>query len=276
MKLKKMARQNPESVFHQSAFSTTQPLWNSAESEKVPFLNAFGFFFPPPGHFFLWECVEVFLRSWVNDQSFYGGKGAIVVCCQTSWFCTQQLPHHLSLCILIISREHHSVASILLPAFSSLPRSLWHPRLFFHCFSFMCGPLLTGGHWSFMQSHCSVISSSKHLHLSSHRCVLLFLPHLCVKSCYCSLLQPHAPSPTDLAEPSPARWHWQIKNTSENLSDLVFYMFLSLSVFIFWVPICHTEKPAWPWFYCTSLLKTSPNLCSASSDARQEAAEEAR
>lgn len=57
--IKKMERQNPESVFQQSAFSTTQPLWNS-EAEKVPFLNAFGLLFFPPGHFFLWECVEVF------------------------------------------------------------------------------------------------------------------------------------------------------------------------------------------------------------------------
>lgn len=59
--IKKMARQNPERVFHQSAFSTTQPLWNPAESERVPFLNAFGLlFFFLPGHFFLWECVEGF------------------------------------------------------------------------------------------------------------------------------------------------------------------------------------------------------------------------
>lgn len=139
--IKKMERQNPESMFHQSAFSTTQPLWNSAESEKVPFLNAFGFsFFQRVISFFVGMCGGFFLRSWVNDQSFYGGKGAIVVCCQTSWFCTQQLPHHPSLCIPIISREHHSVASILLPAFSSLPRSLWHPPSVFSLLLFYVRP----------------------------------------------------------------------------------------------------------------------------------------
>lgn len=86
-----------------------------------------------------------FFKSWLNDQSSRGGRGAIVVFCQTPWFCTQQLPHHLCLCILLISREHHSVASILLPAFSSLPHSHWHPSQFFHCFSFICDPLLTSG-----------------------------------------------------------------------------------------------------------------------------------
>lgn len=117
---------------------------HSTNQQPAPtlFFPWFLFFFPP-GHFCqnLWS----FFKSWVNDQSCCGGRRAIVVCCQTSWFCTQQLPHHLCLCILLISREHHSVASILLPAFSSLPHSLWHPRLFFQCFSFMCDPLLTSG-----------------------------------------------------------------------------------------------------------------------------------
>lgn len=134
------------------AFSTTQPppLWNPAEAEKSDptslGTSSHHLWFCHHGRFLV-EMSEGFFfwKSWVNDQSFCGRNGAIVVCCQTSWFCTQQLPHHLSLCILLISREHHSVASIPLPAFSSLPHSLWHPRLFFHCFPFMCGPLLTSG-----------------------------------------------------------------------------------------------------------------------------------
>lgn len=201
----------------------------------------------------------------------------------------------LLLCaVRLLDSVHNSCHIISLCVFSSSPESIilslpsccqpFHlchahsdiPVCFFIASLLCAAPLLTGGHWSFMQSHCSVFRSSKHLQLSSHLCVLLFLPHLCVKSFYCSFLQPHAPSPTDLTEPLPAKWHWQIKNTSEHLSDLVFCMFMSLSVFIFWVPICHAEKPELPWFYCTSLPKTSPNLCSASSDARQEAAEEAR
>lgn len=56
--IKKPERQNPESVFHQSAFSTTQPLWNSAESEKVPFLNAF--FFSTGSFLFVGMCGGVF------------------------------------------------------------------------------------------------------------------------------------------------------------------------------------------------------------------------
>lgn len=175
------------------------------------------------------------------------------MCCQTSWFCTQQLPHHLSLCILIISREHHSVATILLPAFSSLPRSLWQPRLFFFIASLLCAapssPVVIGLSCS-PTALCSALLNTFTSLLT--RVYFCFFPIYVLKvviAFFCNLMPP---PPTDLTEGLPAKWHWQIKNTSEYLSDLVLCMFMSLSVFIFWVPICHTEKLARPWFYCTS------------------------
>lgn len=135
-------KQNAASALHQSAFSVKSP---PIRLFLHFFFKYFCFF--PPGHFCgnVWSFFKI-LGKWSKFP--VGGRGAIVVCCQTSWFCTQQLPHHFCLCILLISREHHSVASILLPAFSSPPHSLQHPCLFFRCFSFMSDPLLTSG--SFM------------------------------------------------------------------------------------------------------------------------------
>lgn len=72
--------------------------------------------------------------------------------------------HHLSLCILLISREYRFVTSFLQPTFSSFPNtSLPHPlcRIFFFILSlsFIFDPFSSLGHWSFCLSPCSLLSS---------------------------------------------------------------------------------------------------------------------
>lgn len=72
--------------------------------------------------------------------------------------------HHLSLCILLISREYLFVTSFLQPTFSSFPNtSLPHPlcRIFFFILSlsFIFDPFSSLGHWSFCLSPCSLLSS---------------------------------------------------------------------------------------------------------------------
>lgn len=78
--------------------------------------------------------------------------------CRTSWISKRQLPHYLSLCILLISREYRSITLLLLPAVSSSPlASLLHSfcspslAIFFldiASFSFIFNPFSPMGHWS--------------------------------------------------------------------------------------------------------------------------------
>lgn len=235
------------------------------------------FFFPHPKHFwfyfprsFLWKCVELFFKILVKWSKFQWRKRSY--CCVLSdflilpWFCTQQLPHHLCLCILLISREHHSVASILLPAFSSLPHSLWHPHLFFHCFCFICDAHPpTSGPMVFRLVPSGLLNTSTYLLTLIYFC---FFSHVCVKSCYCC----HC-SLCNLTFSPP-----QICQVRRNLTNQVALTDKEPAcasewspAFIFWVSVSDTEKLTQLWFCWTSLLKAFCNLCLSNSDVQQKA-----
>lgn len=188
--------------------------------------------------------------------------GAIVVCCQTSWFCTQQLPHHLCLCILLISREHHSVTSILLPAFSSPPHSLQHPRLFFFVASLLC---VTPS--SPVALSCCPLRSSNTSTYPLTFIYFRFFSHFCVKSCCCCDC-----SLCNLTFPPPQICQVRLNLTSQvALTDKEHARASEWSVLIFCVSIGATEKLMQLGFRCTSLLKAPWTLCLSNSDFQQKA-----
>lgn len=94
--------------------------------------------------------------------------------------------HHLSLCILLISREYLFVTSFLQPTFSSFPNtSLPHPlcRIFFHFVSlFHLWPFLFIGSLIFLPLTLlsAELCTSKLLHLASFPCLTFLICFFCL------------------------------------------------------------------------------------------------
>lgn len=138
----------------------------------------------------------------------------------------------LLLCaVRLLDSVHNSCHIISLCVFSSSPESIilslpsrcqpFHlchthsdiPVCFFIASLSCAAPSSPVGHWSFMLSLCSVFSSSKHLHLSSNPCLLLFFSSLVLKvviSLFCNLI---LFPPTDLSgenNPFPAKYRTHV------------------------------------------------------------------
>lgn len=166
-----------------------------------------------------------FFKSWLNDQSSRGGRGAIVVCCQTSWFFLDSVHnscHIISVCVFSSSPE-----SIILSLPSCCqPFHLCHthsdiPICFFIASVLCVAP--TPHQWAIGLSF-GPLRSSKHLHPSSNPYLLFLLFVLKVAVAPIALSAtlhslPHRSVRWD--ETLPTRWHSQIKNLRVHLSDLL-------------------------------------------------------
>lgn len=257
----------PIGILHHAAPLELCRIWKGTFSER------FWFFFFPAGHFFfcgnVWRFFSEILGKW--SKFLWWKRG---YCCVLSDFlilyttaATSSLSvysHHLqraSFC------RFHPAASL----FISATLTLTSPVCFFIA-SLLCAapssPVVIGLSCSPIALCSALLNTFTSLLTRVYFCFFPIFVFKVVIALFHNLVLPPPQIWLNLNQPGGA---------DKEVSIWVILCSICLChwVCLYFGCLLVTQKNR-PRFYCTSLLKTSPNLCSASSDARQEAAEEAR